>query len=57
MFINLFLFLCFIKALESEKSSTQGTESLGVYSHRIIQTLKDLRACAESSQNGPKGKV
>ncbi|XP_034240509.1 RNA exonuclease 1 homolog [Thrips palmi] len=41
-------------ALESEKSSTQGTESLGVYSHRIIQTLKDLRACAESSQNGPK---
>lgn len=41
-------------ALESEKSSTQGTESLGVYSHRIIQTLKDLRACAETSQNGPK---
>ncbi|KAK3929890.1 RNA exonuclease 1-like protein [Frankliniella fusca] len=41
-------------ALESEKNSTNGTESLGVYSHRIIQILKDLRACAVSSQNGPK---
>lgn len=41
-------------ALESERNSTQGTESLGVYSHRIIQILKDLRACAETSQNGPK---
>lgn len=45
-----------VQALESEKTSTQGTESLGVYSHRIIQTLKDLRACAETSQNGPKCK-